>query len=180
MVLTHYTDARNLDAIKESGILKCALFLMTPDEAKIHAEKKRADSIPLSRAVLRDQQPLYPHIVLSDGATFADFVKYLNGHVFFWPDISAGIKSRKSFRTKYQRPDHIGLRCNLQDLRDANQETRILHSPFNSGSTPRSPKKSPRSLNLFQPLESHSGRRIVEVVVRGEVRLPDKVEWDCE
>ena len=180
MLLIHYTDKRNLAAIRESGVLKCALSLMTPGEAKTHAREKRADSVPLSRAVLRDQQPLFPRIVLSDGASFADFVRYLNRHVFFWPNSSAGEKCREAFRRKYQHPDHIGLCCNLRDLRDANKGAEILYSPYNSGSTPRNPKKSPRSLDLFQPLESRGGRRLVEVVVRGQVWLPDNTQQEGE
>ena len=180
MILTHYTDQRNLAVIRGSGVLKCALSLMTPREAKSLAGEKRMDSIPLLRAVLRDQQPLFPRIVLSDGASFADFVRYLNGHVFFWASSSAGEKCREGFRLKYPRPDHIGLRCNLRDLQDVNPNTEILYSPFNSGSTPRSPRKSPRSLNLFQPLKSRGGHRLVEVVVRGKIRLPDNTKWDCE
>ena len=181
MLLTHYTDCRNLEAIKKSGILKCALRLMTQTEEKVHAEEKREDSIPFARAVLRDQKPLFPRIVLSDGASFADFVKYLNGHVFFWSDYhSAGKRYRENFRAIYPHPRHIGLRCDLQSLRDANPGVEILFSPFNSGSTPRSPKKSPRSLNLFQPLESRGGQRLAEVVVWKEVRLPDNTQIECE
>ena len=178
MNLTHYTDRRNLEAIRKSGFLRCALSLMTPSEAKVHANEKRPEPLPLSRAILRDQQPLFPRIVFSDGATFAEFVKYLNGHVFFWPDTSDGEKYRQSFREKYQHPAHVGLRCGLRDLRDANPDAEVLFSPYNSGSTPWFPEKSPRSLSLFQPLKSRGRERLVEVVVRGQVQLPNNTIFE--
>ena len=181
MFLIHYTDRCNLEMIRECRVLKCARSLMTPDEVTKWARVPRPELVPLScGAVLRDQQPLTSRIVLSDGAPFAEFVQYLNGHVFFWPDSSDGKRHRKTFRARYQHPCNVGLRCDLRSLRDANPGVEILFSPFNSGSTPRSPKKSPRSLNLFQPLETRGGQRLAEVVVWNEVRLPDNTQIECE
>ena len=182
MLLTHYTHKCNRPAIEGGGRILSALSLMELHGRMDLARERRKECEQIaSGVILRDQQPLRPRIVLSDGASFADFVKYLNGHVFFWSDYHLdGERYRENFRAIYSRPCHIGLRCDLRSLRDANPGVEILFSPFNSGSTPRSPKKSPRSLNLFQSLESRGGQRLAEVVVRGEVRLPDKVEWDCE
>ena len=182
MLLTHYTHKCNRPAIEGGGRILSALSLMEQHGRMDLARERRKCCEQIAPGViLRDQQPLRPRIVLSDGASFADFVKYLNGHVFFWPDSSAGKRRREAFRAKkYQHPHHIGLRCDLQSLRDANPGVRILFSPFNSGSTPRSPRKSPRSLRLFQPLKSRGGRPLAEVVVRGVVRLPDNTQIECE
>lgn len=181
LALRHYTDHRNLDQIKKMRVLRCALCLMNKTERAHHATKKRAGAMPTGGgAVLRDQQPLSERIVFSDNATLADFVEYLNGHVFFWPSGCQGEKARQNFCGKYQYPKHIGLSCQLSDLIAANPETKILFSRYNSGCTPRCPVKSPRSLALFQPLNLCDKQPLVEVVVKGEVRLPDNTKWECK
>lgn len=182
MWLTHYTDCQNYRKIQDTRVLRCALRLMNEDESVHHARTKRSKSLPLTAAVLRDQQPLTERIVLCDGATFDDFVEYLNGHVFFWPSNYTGEQCREKFQQRYARSGHIDiqLRCRLSDLRAANPDAKILFSSYNSGATPRDPEKSPRCRNLFQPLESRGGKRLVEVVVRGEVQLPDNTEVKCE
>ena len=175
--LTHYTNRRNVGAIRKGGILRCALSLMSDRERKGWAEKARRDCVLLeSGAVLRDQSPLTERLVFSDGATLAQFVRYLNGHVFFWPDRFRGKKCHDSFRAKYRRPKNVGLRFGFADLREANPKAEFLYSPYNSGSMPRNPKESPRSLCLFQPLQSRGSERLVEIVVRGKIRLPENTE----
>jgi len=175
--LTHYTDSRNLDAIRETGALHCALSMMDANERARYAKEKREESLPLeSGAVLRDQRPLSDRIVFCDGAKLSEFIEYLNGHVFFWPGFYRGEQCRKSFCKKYRYPKHVGLRCKLGDLRTKNPGTAFLFSRYNSGATPRNPKKSPRCLRLFQPLEKRNGKSLVEVVVRTKVCLPDNTE----
>ncbi|MGI9337790.1 MAG: DUF7002 family protein [Gammaproteobacteria bacterium] len=179
MLLTHYTHWRNIEAIRQKGVLLCALSLMNKREQARLAGTKRDKSEQVScGAILNDQQPLNRvRLVFSDGARFDDFVRYLNGHVFFWPNNYAGEQARNNFRGKYRHPGHIGLRCPLADLREKHD---ILYSPYNSGSMPRIPDKYPRHLNLFQPIEKRGDQRLVEVVVRGKVYLPKntKVEYE--
>ena len=179
MLLTHYTDRCNLKAIREDRVLKCALSLMELRGRLDLARTRRVDSTPIAcGVVLRDQQPLdEKRLVFCDGSTLPDFVEYLNGHVFFW---AGDNDRRKSFCDKYPRSKCIGLRCNLSSLRAANPDAEILFSPYNSGSTPYNPKKSPRCLNLFQPLNSRRDRPIMEIVVRGRIQLPDNTEQECE
>ena len=173
MVLTHYTDERNLDAIRESGILKCALSLMTLDEAKELACIPRPQCKPIScGAILRDQQPL----LCREIPPTPEEVKRLNEYVFFWAD-PIGEKenfSRKMFYRKYKRLKrfHLRLRCSLGDLRSVNPGIDILYAPCNLGA-----KDGGGQYRLLHP---NKEKMAVEVVVRGEVRLPDKVEWDCE
>lgn len=180
MLLTHYTDSRNVEVIREGRVLRCALSLMDRRERSRLAREPRPDSLMVScGAVLRDQKPLTSgRIVLCDGVKFDEFVRYLNGHVFFWSDKHPSKKYHKNFRGKYRYPKHVGIRCRLADLRDANPRAEILYSPWNSGSTPHAPKSSPRCLNLFQPLPKVG--RIAEVVVRGKVNLPKNTEIEYD
>jgi len=178
--LTHYADRRNLEAIRETRALNCAWSLMDAGERKRYATKKRGESLGLAnRAVLRDQQPLSERIVFCDGAKLPDYIKYLNRHVFFWPDSYRGKQCRKSFRKKYPHPKHVGLCCKLGDLRAANPDTEFLFSRYNSGATPRNPKKSPRCLCLFRPLEKRKGKPLVEVVMKNKICLPGNTKKEC-
>ena len=181
MWLIHYTDRRNLQAIRETRMLKSALLLMNETEKKYYARKKRGESLPLKNgAVLRDQQPLSDRIVFCGGTNLSEYIEYLNTHVFFWPASSAGKQYRKNFREKYPHPEHIGLRCKLDDLREANPDAEILFSKYNSGATPRcNPAKSPRCLRLFRPLEKRRGEKLVEIVVQNENILPHNTEKEC-
>ncbi|MDD9814862.1 MAG: hypothetical protein OXU31_02610 [Gammaproteobacteria bacterium] len=153
---------------------------MNDGERKTYAKEKRDKCEKMSGGVvLRDQQPLNADkIEFSDGTKFRQYVMYLNKHVFFWPGNYRGRKGIAAFRKKY--PGHIELRCKLGDLLDNESEDKVLFSPYNSGATPRNPKKSPRCLCLFQPLKSRKGQSFVEVVFRGQVRLPDNIKYKTE
>lgn len=181
--LTHFIDPRNKTRLQKSGsrLLKCALCLMNEGEREIHAKEKRDKCEKMSGGVvLRDQRPLNAcKIKFSDGTKFPRYVMYLNEHVFFWPDNHRGKKGVADFRKKY--PGHIELRCRLGDLLDSEGKGRVLFSPYNSGSTPRcNPEKSPRCLDLFQPLKSRKGQSFVEVVFHRQVRLPVNTEYKVE
>ena len=180
MWLIHYTYKRNLDRIKDAHELRCALSLMNECQKKVYAEEKRSEPLECKAAVLRDQKPLTKRIQFNNGTTLAEFVEYLNKHVFFWPDRYAGKQARKRFRGKYPYSEgHIGLRCQLCDLIAENPKIEMLFSRYNSGSTPRRPEISPRCRELFQPLKTRNGRRLVEVVAHKKIRLPDNTEWEC-
>ena len=208
--LIHFIDPGNLKKIRQEGELCCALDLMNADERKCHADKTRQKCLPLkSGVVLRDQKPLTKKNnknlykvdnwkvwrldenqkpVKVDDEWFAKFVKYLNQHVFFWPDTKRGKEGIQKFCNKYS--DHIKLRCRLGDLMAANNNIEILLSPYNSGSIPLGkPKESPRSLDLFRKLECPleelevvnnevNGIPLVEIVVKGKVKLPCNTQYE--
>ena len=121
-------------------------------------------------------------IVLSDGASFADFVKYLNGHVFFWSDYhSAGKRYRENFRAIYPHPLHIGLRCRFAKFARCESGSGDSVFPVQFRLHAAKPKKeSPLPEFIPAPLESRGGQRLAEVVVRKEVRLPDNTQIECE
>ena len=171
MFLIHYTDRCNLEMIRECRVLKCARSLMTPDEVTKWARVPRQEPVPLScRAVLRDQQPLLD-------AAEPEHIEYLNEHVFFWAESEGGKGNflRHMFYQKYKRRKcfHLGLRCSLCALREANPCVGVSHAPHNVGTT------QGKTLR-HRPLQPHEEKRAKEVVVRGEVRLPDSTEQKCD
>ena len=176
MLLTHYTDASadesNLDRIRKTRILRCALRLMTPAEAeKIVCVPRRENTPLLCGVILRDQQPLFNREIQPTPKE----VRQLNEHVFFWGDSGKADFHRKRFQRKYKP---LGcflsrLRCSLDDLRSANSGKGILYACENTGGE----KGGGRYYPLQSPAEE---ARAVEVVVRGEVRLPDNTRIECE
>ena len=194
--LFHLIDPRNFDALRECGVLRCASSLMNAEERAEHEKKKREADVTLitTGVVLRDQQPFSDKIVLCDGTTFPEYVQYINQHVFFWTS-----KVPDRFCNKYSH--HIRLRCQFSDLATENPKTKILFSPYNSGSTPRKLNESPRCCCLFrgltacrkkQPMKCLRGiescpwfsgdkeRDIVEIVVHGKVKLPRNTQYKNE
>ena len=162
MLLIHYTDKRNLAAIRESGVLKCALSLMTSGEAEELACVPRPQDKPVScGAILRDQKPLLKV------APPPERVKYLNGFVFFWTDTVKGDSARCRFRIKYRHPAHVGLRCWLGDL-----GADVLYALGNSGTR--------EDWVRFRRVESHEEGMAVEAVVQGQVQLPCNTQVECE
>lgn len=177
--VTHYTARENLAAVLETRILQCAFCLMCASERTRFDGVKREKSVPLQcRANLRDQRPLSGRIVFSDGVSLAEFIEHLNKHVFFWPGFSRGKNYQKNFRKKYPHPEHIGLRCKLSALRDANPDKEIFFSRYNSGATPRMPEKSMRSLRMFKPYAQRTNEPVAEIVMQHCARLPENTEYE--
>ena len=180
-LLTHYTDSRNVSRIQKTRALKSAWCLMEESGEINRATERRGECLELkSGAILRDQQPLTMDFVRNGDTIFAEYVKHLNQHVFFWSDSDAGNQSRQNFRQKYRYPKNIGLRCKLSDLVKANPHADILFSRYNSGTTERRSSRKLRCTKPFQSLESHTTERVVEIVVRGEICLPDNTEIECK
>ena len=176
MLLTHYTDASadesNLDRIRKTRILRCALRLMTPAEAeKIVCVPRRKNTPLLCGVILRDQQPLLNRKI----PPTPEEVRRLNEHVFFWGCNKWGRFHRRRIQRKYKQ---LGcflsrLGCSLDDLRSANPGKDILYACENSGGT----KSGVRHYLLQSSAEE---ARAAEVVVQGEVRLPDNTQIECE
>ncbi|MDD9799535.1 MAG: hypothetical protein OXU29_03610 [Gammaproteobacteria bacterium] len=174
MWVIHYTHPDNFRKIKKSGKIKSAWHLMRPSQRKQHAQERRGTCQKIGGAVLRDQKPLTRRIQFCDGAKFCQYVEYINQHVFFWPTRYAGSKKREAFRKKYAGDCEI--RCRLCDLEKANPG-KILYCRYNSGATPRQPEKHKRSRKMFQPLSERKKQPIVEVVIKGVVKLPPETKY---
>ena len=179
MMLYHFTFCENLPFIRRDGVLlptatlrdNCGLGDEKTQKRDCHRE------LPCGR-ISRDQSALTDGLVFSDDTNLDKFASYLDEHVFFWPDRFTDKRYRERFRAKYQRSECVGLRVCFADLREANPGTEFLYSPYNSGAVPREPEKYKRSHSLFQPLQSRGGERLVEIVVRGKIRLPENTEME--
>ena len=179
MLLTHYTHKCNRPAIEGGGRILSALSLMGLHGRMDLARERRKECEQIASGVmLRDQSVLRKSRVKECSMDFEDFVEYLNGHVFFWADTVEGEKARRGFREarrgfrEKKYPNDVGLRCRLDDLREANPEADILFAPYNSAFEGR--------WIQFCRLTPDKEELAVEVNFPGAVRLPDKVEWDCE
>lgn len=180
MELFHFIDPCNKSKICKDRELRSALCLMNDEEREKIAHTKRKECEELANgAILRDQKPLDGNrIEFCDNTTFPEYVYYLNEHVFFWTNTGRSNECMEAFGEKYKT--HIKLRCQLSDLKEKNPCAEILYSRYNSGATPRTPSEHPRSSSMFQPLASKKGETLVEIVVKGKVKLPDNTEYQCK
>ena len=172
MWVVHYTCHENLKKIKRSRVIKSAWCLMNAAERKQHGTTPRKCSERINDAILRDQEPLTKGIAVDCDTKPGEYVEYLNQHIFFWPTRYEGNRRRKNFRNKY--PNESAIFCRLCDLQCENI---ILYSRYNSGSRPREVAKYPRSCDLFKPIKSRESEPIVEIVVYGKVKLPQKTKY---
>lgn len=137
-------------------------------------------------AILNDNLPLSARALagcLDDGLTPQDWLRLLNGRVFFWADAD-GLARLLGARMNRGRAREV-LSLDTLGLARAHAE-RMEISPINSGSTIRKPAR--RGLGTFTPLLAKSypdwrrqrGKldRILEVVVRGGV--PDIARYLVE
>ena len=172
MFLTHHTDESNLDGIRKTRILRCASWLMTLAGAEKIVCVPRPQNTPLScGALLRDQQPLFNREI----PPTPEEVRHLNEHVFFWACNKRADFFRKMVQRGYKRRGCFlsRLGCSLDDLRSVNSGKGILYACENTGG-----KKSGVQ---HYPLQSPGDEsRAMEVIVRGEVRLPDNTQIECE
>lgn len=183
--LFHLTDARNLPRIQAEEALWSADRILRRAKREDRLDRRRPD--PLEVLVegqvvrIRDQAPLHAgNIAFVEGYGMADFVRRVNGFVFFWPGRDLGPISQgvNHFRRYADQGPRI-LRVGTAELLAANPEVSMHVSRCNSGA-PRCNKgrKQPRSDQTFVPAELAGFRasEIVEVAFPDLVHLPSRVE----
>lgn len=130
---------------------------------------------------IRDQAPLQEgHIRFEGGWQMADLLKTLNDLVFFWPGTAAGPNDYgKRHFERYKAEGPAILRVRFESLVIANPASAPLFCKYNSGS-PRcsNGQRSPRGPSTFvrESDRDFPPSRVVEVVFRGLVELPEDVE----
>lgn len=163
--LYHVTAPDALDGIRERGLLSARaaldLFEETPARTARLTGERRPGETALEhrrhgRVVLNDNIPfsadkLAPR--LDDGLTPADWLRLLNGKVFFFPDEKSA-ESLLMARTNRAR-DRVLLVFDTKSLVGAHVDRTAL-SPINSGSTLYVPAR--RGLATFTPLAALSYR----------------------
>ena len=132
--------------------------------------------------VLQDQKPLIvANAELQAGWTEADFVEFLNRHVFFWPGVESGpITYGARLLGHYEDDRPAVLRVRTARLIPANVDLPPLFCAFNSGA-PRMQAglRVPRGPDLFLPGPEFArpAGKAVELVFRGSVALPPETEF---
>jgi hypothetical protein len=137
---------------------------------------RRPNTIPIDAprygtAYIRDQRPLSePRIAASlRGATVPEFLRFINGQVFFWSTQGRliGMNEARAYRGSAQ----LVFVVKTESLVNAHLR-RIRLSPMNSGCT--TPFAHPRSIEMFRPIADFDRPTVVELTV--ERSVPDI--WD--
>jgi hypothetical protein len=147
--------------------------------------QRRAKAIPMivdgETVVITDQSALiFENVALASNWIEEDLITHLNEHVFFWPGGSnAPVKAGIRFHKHYEEEQPAIIRVPTADLLACNHSQKPLFCPFNSGA----PRKQAgnavrRGPDLFLPAPEfpRTAGRVVELVFRGAVRLPDTTE----
>lgn len=180
--LYHVTARENLELITRTGALHPAIELMRLAERSDLRRWKRSQPALLSvegtSVVLSDQLPLREErTTLYRGWSFADYIEYLNEHVFFWPGNADG-PSKTGVLSDDSR--HEGataiLRVGTAELMAANPSVPPLFCAIHvrAARSPESRRVS-RGPRLFMPAEDFARREIevVEVAFRASLLLPE-------
>ena len=185
--LWHLTDAGNVERIRRTKRrLECAATLLRAGGCAACIGKRRKSSCVVrvdgDDVHIRDQKPLRDgNMRLPEGWTFERFVKFLNGHVFFWPGTAQTPKGRgKGHFKRYVDECPMGsvtvLRVPTKDLFAANHPVSPLFSRYNSGSPGHNNKgePSPRGPGTFIRGDDFSPppSEVTEVVFRKSAVLP--------
>lgn len=184
--LFHLTEPDSLAAITRWGLLptgellkRCAVPVA---ERRRLTSTRRPAAVELEheevgRVVINDNLPLSEKALLKcldDGMSPSDWLRLLNGMVFFWPSEQT-LQRLLNARINRERTRRI-LVFNTLSLATAHWK-KVHLSPINSGSTIRKPAR--RGRNTFSPAANYSYREwqklrggrdtIVEVTIRGPV-----------
>ncbi len=183
--LYHVTARANRDALARDRKLWPAADLMRRAGRSDLIRWRRPDSVVLQvdseLVVIKDQRPLVEANLSLDGSwQLADFVEYLNQHVFFWPGRATGpIAHGKRLQERYRASTPLVLRVATRDLIGANQGSEPLFCQFNSGAPRQNQgKRARRGPHLFEPADRFARREseVVEFAFRAAVSLPTSVE----
>lgn len=167
--------------IQEHGLLSAHALTrvcgVPQQEAEDLLSSRRMTAVALTLpsgapAVLRDQKPLHEgklQSALTDGMTVAEWLRLLNGLVFFFPTLEALLRLRQV----YAAEDAIVLELDSRRLVEAYQSlVRVAH--INTGAVLYSPAKRGRatftSVDRFDPR-----KQVKEVAVQGAV--PDVLTY---
>ena len=161
--LFHVTEPGARDSIRRHGLLSTRaildLFEVETQARERLMTARRKEAVPLSHpqqghAVLNDNLPLSEKALascLDDGLTPADWLRILNGKVFFWAD-EAGLQRLLGARMNQGRQREV-LVFDTRRLAEAHLDTLCL-SPINSGATMR--RAARRGLSTFARAKDYS------------------------
>jgi hypothetical protein len=173
--LLHLADVRSRPSIERHGLLSAAEIVrrwqVPPDRAEALLTRKRPEPVLLDRpelggAVLRDQHPLREHLLapaLTDSMNVGDWLRLLNGFVFFFTSSDRLQALRSAYRTTPAVLLTVRTRSLVQE-----HGARVRLAGMNTGNTSRKVKE--RGASTFLPIRRYDLRaRVQEVAVMDEV-----------
>jgi hypothetical protein len=173
--LLHLADGRSWPSIERHGLLSAAEIVrrwqVPADRAQALLTRKRPDPVLLDHpelgvAVLRDQHPLREHLLapaLTDGMNVGDWLRLLNGFVFFFTSSDRLQALRSAYRTTPAVLLTVRTRSLVQE-----HGARVRLAGMNTGNTSRKVKE--RCASTFLPIRRYDLRaRVQEVAVMDEV-----------
>jgi hypothetical protein len=173
--LLHLADVRSWPSIERHGLLSAAEIVrrwqVPPDRAEALLTRKRPEPVLLDHpelgvAVLRDQHLLREHLLapaLTDGMNVGDWLRLLNGFVFFFTSSDRLQALRSAYRTTPAVLLTVRTRSLVQE-----HGARVRLAGMNTGNTSRRVKE--RGAGTFLPVRRYDLRaRVQEVAVMDEV-----------
>lgn len=156
--LWHMADPRNAAGIFDRGLLCTSellrLFGIRGNERRALEQQRRPESVTLSHshlgiAVIRDQRPLSIARIATSltSGSVADFLKFINGRVFFWPTESRLITMNTA--EAYRETPQLVFIVDTRSL-VLTHGRRVRLSPINSGAT--RPFARRRSTDMFKSI----------------------------
>ncbi len=179
--LYHITALENLSSVRRTRRLEPASALMRRAGRGDLVRWKRHVSVALAfdgaSVVLKDQSQLIEeNLALHRDWTFADYIEYMNDHVFFWPGTDRGpVKSGVELPYHGNGTVAVTIRMPFAGLLAANPAVEPLFCSVNSGAhRERGSRRTPRGPHLFRNALNFSRRPrdVVEVAFREAVALP--------
>jgi hypothetical protein len=176
----HLTAARNLPGIRRSRVLKATDVLLThAGRLELNGIRRMGDmrlDFGQFDVVLRNQQPLEPTLLeLGDGETFADYVRFLNSLVFFWPgDRLRPVREGFEMVEDTVLEDQAILRMPTRSLLAANARVPLWVSPVNAGvGRMLNGRRAQLGRRIYRQLEdADDDMDVVECSYPGEAALP--------
>ena len=161
--LFHMADRRAWDGIVDHGLLSTTalldLYEIPPEERERIEGSRRPEIVVLEHpehgtAYIRDNKPLTETKLanaLDPGVSVADFLRLLNGKVFFWltPERLGELLQARAYRDR----EHLILTLETQRLLDVYGDSVTL-SPINSGATMYN--AAPRGMDTFKSIAEYN------------------------
>lgn len=187
--LYHITALENLPSVRRTRRLEPASALMRRAGRGDLVRWKRHVPVALAfdgaTVLLKDQsQFIEENLALRREWTFADYIEYMNDHVFFWPGTDRGpVKSGVELPYHGNGSMPVTIRVPFAGMLDANPAVEPLFCSVNSGAR-REPgsRRTPRGPHLFRNALNFSlrPRNVVEVAFRQAVELPPGASYLLE
>lgn len=191
--LYHFTTPQNVDLLRsERAMLSAAAWVVRANAFRPQIEdpyaylgaprlQSRMLEIDHRRTVtLNDQLPIqHPKQCNNLQGTYSDFLRCLNGYVFFWPGTDERPRPTGNLASRFAaRYAAFGLVRVLVAPLWHRRNSPIRFCRYNSGA-PQARTKAPRGPQIFVTCDAadYDERGVAEVVFPNRVDLPPDTQW---